>query len=284
MKTRKVLVDALKLLVIGMAAIALSGVGGAQAAALPNQIALRDQNLDTGVIVVDSVTAAQNGWVVIYNNPELASSEIAGYAPVHQGLNVGVRVTVQKPKTTNWPTLWAVLHVDNSPLGVFEWGQNNRAYNDPPVMQNGGYVSVAFSTLVGDYESTATLRTSGGTAPAIPKTAQITVHTQDLNTRVITVDSVTATQDGWVVIYDNPNFTSGAIVGYAPVYQGTNTGVKVAIDISKVTGLPILWAVLHVDNGVKGLFEYGLNGLPYNDAPVMQNGWYVSAGFGTNVP
>ena len=230
------------------------------------------------------MTAAQDGWVVIYNNPELASSEIVGYAPVHQGNNVGVRVTVQKPKTVDWPTLWAVLHVDNSPIGLFEWGQNNRAYNDPPVMQNGGYVSVAFGTSVGDYESAATLRTSGPTAPPIPKTDQITVHTQDLNTRIVTIDSVTATQDGWVVIYDDPSFSPWSIVGYAPVYQGNNTGVKVSINIAEVTGLPTLWAVLHVDNGVKGLFEWGLRGLPYDDAPVMQNGWYVSASFGTNVP
>ena len=76
------------------------------------------------------------------------------------------------------------------------------------------------------------------------------------------IDSVTAAQDGWIVIYKNPNFTSGEIVGYAPVHQGTNTNVKVTIDTAKVGDLPTLWALLHVDNDVKGVFEWGLRGQP----------------------
>ncbi len=59
-----------------------------------------------------------------------------------------------------------------------------------------------------------------GTALAAAAPNQITVHDQDLNSGVIVLDSVTAAQDGWVVIYKNPNFTSGEIVGYAPGASG----------------------------------------------------------------
>ena len=51
---------------------------------------------------------------------------------------------------------------------------------------------------------------------------------------MIVIDSVTAAQDGWVVVYKNPNFTNGEIVGYAPVHQGANSNVKVTIDTTKV--------------------------------------------------
>jgi hypothetical protein len=116
-------------------------------------------------------------------------------------------------------------------------------------------------------------------AAALPN--QITVHNQDLNSGVIMLDTVTAAQDGWVVVYKNPNLTSGEIVGYAPVKQGANSNVKVTIDTAKVGELPTLWAVLHVDNDVKGVFEWGWKGQPYNDQPVIENGHNVIAAFGT---
>jgi len=61
------------------------------------------------------------------------------------------------------------------------------------------------------------------------------VSNQALKTGVIVLDSVTAAQDGWVVVYRKPGFTASDIVGYAPVYQGTNYGVKVTVDTAKRT-------------------------------------------------
>ncbi len=120
-----------------------------------------------------------------------------------------------------------------------------------------------------------------GAVQAAGPQSQITVKNQDLNSGVIMLDSVTAPQDGWVVVYKNPNFTNGEIVGYAPVHQGANKDVKVTIDTRKVGTLPTLWARLHADNDVKGLFEWGLRGLPYNDSPIVENGHDVTASFGT---
>jgi hypothetical protein len=83
------------------------------------------------------------------------------------------------------------------------------------------------------------------------------------------------------VIYKNPNFTDGEIVGYAPVQQGVTTNVKVTINTGRVGDKPTLWARLHVDNEVAGLFEWAHAELPDNDAPVVQNGQYVTTAFGT---
>ena len=73
------------------------------------------------------------------------------------------------------------------------------------------------------------------------------------------------------------------------MHQGINTDVKVTIDAKKIytdkdqtVMLPTLWARLHVDNDVKGVFEWGLRGLPYNDPPVVENGHEVVAEFGTS--
>ena len=134
---------------------------------------------------------------------------------------------------------------------------------------------------------TVAVSMAGGVLAAAPA-SQINVRDQDLNTGVIVIDSVTAPQDGWVVVYKNPNFTTGDIVGYAPVRQGVNTNVKLTVDTNKLytdkdktTLQPTLWVQLHVDNDVMGLFEWGLRGLPYNDPPALVNSHPIIAEFGT---
>jgi hypothetical protein len=214
MKSQNLLVAGLKLLVVSV--VALTGVATAQAAPLTDQITVHSQDLNTGVMVVSSVTTAQDGWVVIYKNANLTASEIVGYAPVYQGMNTDVRVSIDTARVANQPTLWAVLQGDNGARGTFQWGINGQPYADAPVMQNGQLVLAAFGT------SAPSSVASG--------TNQLTVNSQDITTGIVVVSSVTAAQDGWIVIYKNPNLMPSEIVGYVPVYQGPNTDVKVTLD------------------------------------------------------
>ncbi len=301
-----------KALVVAIAVASVVGMtGNAQAAAVQNQqITVRNQDISTGVITIDSVTAPQDGWVVVYKDPNFSNGDIVGYAPVHQGVNTDVKVTLdarridanKTGRTGTLPTLWVRLHVDNDVKGLFEWGLHNLPYNDVPVAENGHAVIAEFGTTTSQgTASTAPVAPVVAAAPSKPvavpapvntkpmgNTGPIVVKDQDLNVGVATFDSVTAAQDGWVVVYKNPNFTIGDIVGYAPVHQGVNTNVRVTIDAKRIyTGAdrttlqPTLWVRLHVDNDVKGLFEWGLRGLPYNDPPAMVNGQPVIAEFGT---
>jgi hypothetical protein len=275
--------------------VAVSMVGGVQAAPAQNQITVRDQDVSTGVMTIDSVTAAQDGWVVVYKDPNFSSGDIVGYAPVQQGVNTNVKITLDakridannKGRTGMLPTLWVRLHVDNDMKGLFEWGLRNLPYNDVPVVENGHDVAAEFGTWASQATTSA--------APAAPAPAPspkatgpanaINVTTQALNSGVMHVNSVNAGQDGWVVVYKSPNFTPGEIVGYAPVHQGVNTDVPVTIDTQRVKDLPGLWIMLQADNGVPGLFEWGLRNLPYDDQPVSENGHLVITGFGiTDVP
>jgi hypothetical protein len=295
MKTQNSVVVWLKLSVVAMAIVSLVGVTGVQAATLPNSITIRNQDLSSGVIVVDSVNAPVDGWIVIYKNPNLTPGEIVGYAPVHQGSNMNVKVSINTARVGDSPMLWARLHADNGVPGLFEWGLKGLPYNDTPIMQNGQYILTGFGTAADEGRAASTVPAtpaapapSAAVAPKVPVSAKpvasanpIVVKNQDLSTGVIVVDSVTAPVDGWIVVYKSPNFTPGQIVGYAPVYQGVNTGVKVTIDTAKVGQLPTLWAILHSDGGVPGVFEWGFRNQPYDDAPIIANGWYVEAAFGT---
>ena len=47
-------------LAVAMAALLLATTAGAQAAPAANQITVRDQNLDTGIVIVDSAVAERN--------------------------------------------------------------------------------------------------------------------------------------------------------------------------------------------------------------------------------
>jgi hypothetical protein len=67
---------------------------------------------------------------------------------------------------------------------------------------------------------------------------------------------------GWVVIHSNVASTPGAIIGYAPVSDGENIGVEVAIDPLSAT--KVLYAMLYTDTGLVGEFEF-----PGEDKPVM---------------
>jgi len=290
MKSQNPVVAGLKLLVVVLTVAAFMSVAVVQAAALPNQIVVKSQEISSGIVVVESVTAAQDGWIVIYDNTGFTAGEIVGYAPVRQGANTNVKVTIDTERIGDQSTLWARLHVDNEVKGLLEVGQGDLPENDGPVIQNGQPVVTAFGTAS---RFAATAETAPAPAPVVTRPVkttkpaaallnQIVVKSQGLSSGVIVVESVTAAQDGWIVIYKNPNFTVGEIVGYAPVRQGTNNNVKVTIDTGRIGDQPTLWARLHVDNEVKGLFEVGQGDLPENDGPGIQNGQPVVVTFGTS--
>jgi hypothetical protein len=223
----------------------------------------------------------------------LTAGEIVGYAPVKAGTNKDVKVTIDTAKVGDAPTLWAVLHVDNDVKGVFEWGWKGQPYNDQPVVENGHNVVAAFGTAADQGPApSATSAAPVAAAPVATKapvstkpaatTSPISIKNQDITSGVIVANSVTAPQDGWVVVYkDRNNLTGGQIVGYAPVHMGANSNVKITLDTAKVGDAPTLWAVLQADSGVPGLFEWGWKGQPYNDQPIVENGHNVIAAFGT---
>ena len=88
------------------------------------------------------------------------------------------------------------------------------------------------------------------------------VHDQSFKSNTILIDSVNAEKAGWIVITTDQNGKPGAVLGYAAVPAGVSNNIKINIDSSKATGTLI--AVLHIDAGKIGAFEY-----PGPDAPVM---------------
>ena len=104
--------------------LALASFGMASpASASGNQIAVHAQNANFGQVMVDSVSAAQDGWLFIRQDSNGAPGRMLGYAPVHQGLNTNLTVDIQTTGSGGddlvSPTLWATLVPDASATTPF---------------------------------------------------------------------------------------------------------------------------------------------------------------------
>jgi hypothetical protein len=77
----------------------------------------------------------------------------------------------------------------------------------------------------------------------------------------VMIDKITAAVDGWMVIHADKAGSVGPDIGHAAVKAGDNLNVAVTIDGKQVTAK--LYAMLHIDAGVKGTYEF-----PGADTPV----------------
>jgi hypothetical protein len=211
---------------------------------------VRAQDVNTGQLTVDSVTAAQASWLLIRKDHNGAPGDMIGFAPVHKGTTTGIRVDIQLTdyygEDNITPTLWATLVPDPNaltPLAVPDW----------IALQEASAAVVAFSSSVAgaatSNQATTTSSVSSSSNAASPN--RITAHAQDTSNGRVVIDSVTAAQDGWLLIRKNPNGRPGEVLGFAPVHRGLNTNVGVDIRVTNAKGdnvaTPVLWATLVAD-------------------------------------
>ena len=102
--------------------------------------------------------------------------------------------------------------------------------------------------------------------------ASIEVSDQSIDQDTVTVASVEAVEDGWVVIHTEADGKPGPVIGYTQIPAGASTDVKVTVDTSQAT--PNLFAMLHVDEGAKGTYEF-----PGADVPVKEGDMIVMKAF-----
>jgi hypothetical protein len=121
---------------------------------------------------------------------------------------------------------------------------------------------------------TAILLLLGLTFPANAQapSPSITVEDQDVENGNVTIQQVVAEEQGWIVIHAEEDGEPGPVIGYTQVAAGENSNVVVEIDQEQAT--ETLYAMLHIDAGQIGEFEF-----PGPDAPVMENGEPVTEPF-----
>lgn len=124
-----------------------------------------------------------------------------------------------------------------------------------------GWVSAQFLSNVPDG-----LSVPGEAQPEAEGVAAVlTVANQELgDDNTVTVPSVTAEQAGWMVIHADSDGAPGPVIGQTAVDAGTTENVNVEIDTDAATAT--LYAMLHVDTGEAGVYEF-----PAADPPARVN-------------
>ena len=116
----------------------------------------------------------------------------------------------------------------------------------------------------------------GGRVLAQDTAPQVTVQNQFISNNSVTIENVFSDGAGWLVVHaDSGEGAPGAVIGYAPVQDGTNANVLVVLDTVNIT--PTLYAMLHEDTGEAGVYEFGT--VEGADVPVSVNDAVIAPPF-----
>lgn len=211
-----------------------------------SSVLVEDQDASAGSVLIEDVHAAQAGWIVIHSSQDGAPGPIVGYAPVREGENHDVEVEIDLSQATE--DLFAMLHVDAGMLGEYEFPGD-----DVPARNGDAIVNVPFKvTLLLE--------------------ASVMVSDQAVKDGMVTIDQIVAADPSWIVIHTEVDGSPGPVIGFAPVAAGTNANLEVEIELEAAT--PTLFAMLHIDAGSLGEYEF-----PGDDVPVRVNDSIVNVPF-----
>jgi hypothetical protein len=112
---------------------------------------------------------------------------------------------------------------------------------------------------------TYTAATTGTDASQSTETVApaVTANDQESSGANVVVDQVVAAEQGWIVIHADADGKPGPVLGQASVPPGATTNVVVTLD-EPLSATSNLWAMLHVDSGTVGAYEF-----PGADSPVL---------------
>ncbi|HEY1407493.1 MAG TPA: hypothetical protein VF434_01050, partial [Promineifilum sp.] len=136
--------------------------------------------------------------------------------------------------------------------------------------------TVAAPTDTAEPEPTATETAIPPTAEPSPTVEAVTpsllVTDQAISNGTVTIDEAVSKDASWLVIHRDQDGSAGTAIGYAPLQHGVNEAITVQIDADQAT--PTLYAMLHIDDGVIGDYEF-----PYYDPPLEVDGEVIMQAF-----
>lgn len=210
-------------------------------------VTVGDQDASGGTVTIEKVVSDQPGWLVIHITRNGAPGPVIGQTPVSEGSNSNVEVAIDLNQATQH--LFAMLHLDAGTEGEYEFPGD-----DVPIFVDDVIVNVPFQA-------------------AFPIEDAATASDQPVTDGTITVDLVSATEPGWIVIHAQADGKPGPVIGFAAIEVGNNANVAVEIDLDQAT--ETLYAMLHLDLATAGEYEF-----PGDDAPVFdEDGNIVLAPF-----
>ncbi len=223
--------------------------GGGDAMSTTASVEISDQAIEHGAVTVAKVNAAVDGWLVIHIEADGKPGPVIGYVQVPAGESTDVKVTIDPAMAT--AKMFAMLHVDEGVKGTYEFPGA-----DAPVKDGDMIVMQAFNQAEAMMMS----------APAVVANEQSVVD------GTVTIASAYMDVPGWLVIHIEADGKPGPVIGYVALPAGESKDIKVTIDAAQST--PKLFAMLHIDAGVAGTYEF-----PGDDAPVKDGEMIVMVPF-----
>ena len=209
----------------------------------PPDLFVLDQPIVAGKFQVERVTSNGPGWLVVYFDNEGEPGLIIGSVPLADGINENVEVEVLESAVTN--PLHIRLHEDSEPGDDFDFPRV-----DPPVVYDGRQVRpYTFNSAPGNYLIVYD-------QVAAPTTAETTT---------VTIRTAVVGEPAWLVVQAENDGLRGDILGFAQLGGGLSQDIVVEIPAGGAT--ETLYAVLHLDAGEIGVFEYPDG----EDVPLQRN-------------
>ncbi|MBL8132529.1 MAG: hypothetical protein JNL42_11785 [Anaerolineae bacterium] len=224
-----------------------------------------DQFLDGDSVTIDSVTIAQDGFLVIHAGDASSFGAVLGVTPVSAGTTADVTVEVAADGRTS--VLWPMLHVDTGAVGTYEFGTVEGA--DGPVIVN-GRVATAPIWTVPHIRASSQAVLHGDNVPAEDAMSMA----DSMMAPTVHIHSVLAEVDGFVVIHTDNGGAPGPVAGLTWAAAGYSEHLEAPLDFEGVTITPVLWPMLHVDTGTVGTYEFGT--VEGADGPVTADGSVVT--------
>ncbi len=95
--------------------------------------------------------------------------------------------------------------------------------------------------------------------PSVKVNPEVIVSDQALENGKVSIEQVSSTGPGWLVVHAQADGKPGAVLGYTQVSAGVTNNVIVPVDVSQAT--QVLYAMLHIDSGEIGVYEFpGVDG------------------------
>jgi|TARA_R110000850_G_scaffold85535_6_gene184281 hypothetical protein len=126
--------------IAALALLASASVALADAHAMAPSITASDQSVANGVVSAESITASENGWLVVHStDADMKPGLVVGYAPIRAGKTTDVAAILQEDVASG-QMLMLMVHGETggTQTGVFEYTLG--ATEDGPVKPEGALV------------------------------------------------------------------------------------------------------------------------------------------------
>lgn len=104
------------------------------------RVAVSDQSIASGEVVVSEIVSPADAWIVIQTNDGGIPGPIIGYAAIKAGTNDNVKIQIDKSQAT--ASLHAMIHEDKDRVGQMDFPGE-----DMPLMYKNEMVTKIFNVL-----------------------------------------------------------------------------------------------------------------------------------------